>query len=92
MARTNKPQAWKEWHGFAVELKPDTELGLAILVAEYESGAYEPIAVSSTINEAKELAASNAAARTKRGGEAVSYKLWSQGIDGRYLTVPVVIR
>ncbi len=39
--------------GFTIEIKPDTELGLAMLIAEDEEGHHEPVAVASTINEAK---------------------------------------
>ena len=66
MARQTKKQTWKEWQGFAIELQPDTDLGLAMRIAEFEGGAYEPIAVASTINEAKELAAADMDARIKR--------------------------
>jgi len=97
MAKQTKKQPWKDWHGFAIELKPDTDLRGGILIAAYESGAYEPIAGVSTINEAKEIAASNMGWRMKRleRGEEVEcpacYKLWAPGVEGRYLTVPVVI-
>jgi len=29
--------------------------------------------------------------RMRRGGEKVTYKLWAQGLSGRYLTVPTPI-
>ena len=66
MART-QTQAWQEWHGFAIEIQPETDLRMGILVAEYESGAYEPIAVVATVNEAKEIAESNLRGRMRRG-------------------------
>ena len=91
MATTNK-QPWKEWHGFAIEIKPDTELRMGILVAEYDGGAYEPIAVVSTINEAKEIAASNLRARERSGRTTkLIYKVWAEGMQGRYLVVPIAI-
>ncbi len=96
MARTQKG-AWKEWHGFAIEIKPDTDLRMGILIAEYEGGAYEPIAVVATVNEAREIAQSSMRGRMRRleRGEEVAcpetYKLWAPGLRGRYLTVPVVI-
>ena len=75
------------------ELLPDTDLGLAILVAEDEEGAYQPVAVASTINEARELAASDFAARRRRlqkGDEPglcpARYQLWVQGFSGAYET------
>jgi hypothetical protein len=86
-------QAWKEWHGFAIEIKPHTDLGMGILAAGYESGAYEPVAVVSTVNEAKEIAESNMRARARRGDttSVLIYKLWAHGLEGRYLTVPTPI-
>ncbi len=77
--------------GFAIEIKDDTELGLAMLVAEDEEGRYEPVGVVVSINEAREIAASNMAYRRKqldRGGDPgicpYEYKVWAQGSDGDY--------
>ena len=79
------------YNGFALPLEPDTELGLAMLIAEDEDGHYEPVAVAATINEAKEIAESNLRCRMRsieRGADAgvcpVRYKLWARGIDGDY--------
>ena len=89
MARTKK-QA-KSYSGFAIPLQPDTELGMAMLIAEDEEGHHEPVAVVSTINEAKELAESDLRSRMRhleRGDDPVmcpyTYKLWARGIDGDY--------
>ena len=87
MARTRKqPQTY---NGFAFPLRPDTELGLAMLIAEDEEGHYEPVAVAATINEAKELADSDMRARmhsVEKGDDAgicpIRYKLWARGVDG----------
>ena len=82
----------KTGNGFAIPLEPDTALGLAMLIAEDEEGKYEPIAVASTISEAKELAASDFRAwrrRLERGDDPglypYVYKLWAQGIEGAYM-------
>jgi hypothetical protein len=90
MART-KAQS-KSYNGFAITLQPDTPLGLAMLIAEDEEGHHQPVAVASTINEAKELAQSDFLARRKRlergddpGLCPYLYKVWAQGIDGDYL-------
>ena len=79
------------YNGFALPLEPDTELGLAMLIAEDEDGHYEPVAVAATINEAKEVAESDLRGRMRsieRGEDAglcpVRYKLWARGIDGDY--------
>ena len=56
---TTKKDAWKPWHGFAIEIGPDTDLqGDGLLVYEYASGGYAPVAAVSTPNEAQEIAAS----------------------------------
>ena len=87
----NKKQT-KTYNGFAIPLQPDTNLGLAMLIAEDEEGHHEPVAVASTINEAKELADSDFRGRRRRleRGEDPGlcpyvYKVSAQGIDGYYL-------
>ena len=48
------------------QIRPDADLGLAMLVAEDEEGGYEPVAVASTLSEAYELAASDIVLRMKK--------------------------
>jgi hypothetical protein len=43
MARTTKQTKTPATPGFAIEIKDDTELGLAILVAVYAGGGYRPV-------------------------------------------------
>jgi hypothetical protein len=77
---------------FAIQIKDDTELGLAILVAEFADGTYQPIGVVVSINEAKEIAEGNMRCRMReleRGGEPACpecYKVWAQGLGGEYAT------
>jgi hypothetical protein len=77
--------------GFAIRIKDDTELGLAMLIAEDEEGHTEPIAVVATINEAVEIARHNFCAKLRRleadkdpGLCPWVYKVWAQGIGGDY--------
>lgn len=76
--------------GFAVKITPDTELGLAMLIAETEDGRYEPVAVVATVAEAQEIAQSDFARRFKETskGEDVAcparYAIWAQGVGGEY--------
>lgn len=85
----NKKQT-KTYNGFAIPLEPDTELGLAMLIAEDVDGRHEPIGVAATINEAKEMAdcdLRDRLRRIERGEDALCpscYKLWARGIDGDY--------
>src|SRR6266568_4544826 len=80
-----------------IEIKDDTELGLAILIAEFGEGNYQPVAVVVSINEAREIAESNLRARMKeleRGGEPACperYIVWAQGHDGSYRQVNEII-
>jgi len=82
MARTNKPA--QSNNGFAIPLQPDTDLGLAMLIAEDEEGQHEPVAVAGTIQEAKEIAESDLRSRMRRlergddpGICPYTYKLWA---------------
>ena len=61
------------------------------LIAEDEDGHHEPVAVTSTINEAKEIAESDLRSRMRRieRGEdpgicPYTYKVWARGSDGDY--------
>ena len=83
-----QPQAH---NGFAFELQPDTDLGLAMLIAEGEGGAHEPVGVVGTISEARDAAARDLRDRMRRlekGGDAglcpTMYRVWARGIDGDY--------
>ena len=89
---THTKRQTKSYNGFAIALQPDTDLGLAILIAEDEEGHYEPVAVASTINEAKEIAESDFRCRQRRlergddpGLCPHIYKVSARGIDGYYL-------
>lgn len=90
MTRTRKqPQTY---NGFAIPLQPDTELGLAMLIAEDDDGHYEPVAVVVSIAEAREVAQSDLSGRMRRlerdedpGLCPTRYKVWARGVDGYYL-------
>ena len=68
-----------------------------MLIAEDDDGNTQPIAVASTISEAKELAESDLRERMRkleRGQDAgislVRYKLWARGVDGEYLVATTI--
>jgi hypothetical protein len=89
MATTKKQ--FPTYNGFAILLQPDTDLGMAMLIAASEDGQHEPVAVVGTINEACEAAKSNLRNRMRRlelGEEPglcpTLYKVWARGIDGSY--------
>jgi hypothetical protein len=77
-------------NGFAIELTDETDLGQAMLIAESEDGDYEPIAIVSTIREARELARDDFRNRMKRVERddtppcPYTYKVWARGIDGEH--------
>jgi hypothetical protein len=76
-----------------IEIKDDANLGLAMLIAEFDGGSYQPVAAVSSINEARELAAGDMRARTKElelSGETTCpdrYVVWAQAADGSYRQV-----
>lgn len=86
---TKKQQKQTSTKGFAIPLTDATDLGLAMLIAESEGSQYEPVAVVSTIGEAREIAASDLRGRM-RGLERDqdpglcphAYTVWANGIDG----------
>jgi hypothetical protein len=93
----NAKKSHKTYNGFAIPLLPDTDLGLAMLIAEDDGGNCQPVAVASTISEGKELAASDMRERMRkleRGEDAcicpIRYKLWARGIDGEYLVATTI--
>lgn len=61
---------------------PDEDLGFAMLIAEDGEGAYQPVGLASTINEAKEIAQGFARKRTFK-----AYKLWAHDWEGDYVIV-----
>jgi hypothetical protein len=80
-----------------VDIKDDANLGLAMLIAEFGEGNYQPVAAVRSINEAREIATSDMRARTKeleRGGEPTCperYIVWVQGSDGSYRQVKEIM-
>jgi len=96
MARIRKRP--KTCNGFARPLQPDTQLGLAMLIAEDDEGPYKPVGVVISVNEAREIAASDMRDRMRRleRGEddaglcRYEFKVWAQGIDGDYRVASTV--
>ena len=77
-----------------IEIKDDANLGIAMLIAEFGEGNYQPVAAVGSINEAREIAQSNLRAKTRRlerdedpGLCPFAYKVWAQGPDGTYSPV-----
>ena len=70
-----------------IEIKEDANLGIAMLVAEFGEGSYQPVAAVSSINEAREIAASDLRARTtelERGGEPACPERYVVGARSRW--------
>ena len=76
--------------GFAIAIRRDTPLGLAMPIAEDEEGHTEPVGVVGSINEAREIAAGDMRRRRddlEHGGAPFcpyEYKVWAQGLGGEY--------
>jgi hypothetical protein len=80
-----------------IEVKDDAKLGLAMLIAEFGEGTYQPVGAVASIHEAREIAASDMRARTQeleRGGDPACperYVVWAQGADGSYRQVKEIM-
>lgn len=91
LARNKRTKREAPTPGFAIAIKPATDLGLAMLIAETDDGHYEPVAVVSSVAEAREIASGDFARRLKEtsiGREDVTcparYAIWAQGLGGDY--------
>ena len=73
--------------GFAIPLTDETELGLAMLIVEFETGDYLPLSPAATIAEARELAQHDLRQRRRQlegGGDPLCpavYKVWARGLQ-----------
>jgi hypothetical protein len=82
---TNRPALTP---GFAIQITDETNLGIALLIAEDAEGTYEPVGAVSTITEAREIANRDYGIRQgklQNGGEPLcpaAYKVWAAGLDG----------
>ena len=80
-----------------IEIKDDANLGIAMLVAEFDGGNHQPVAAVSSINEAHEIAVSDMRGRMRqleRGSEPACperYVVWAQGSDGSYRQVKEIM-
>ena len=74
--------------GFAIRLTDDTDLGIAMLIAEDDAGGYLPLGPVSTISEARWLAQRDLRQRmlqVEHGGSPFCptvYKVWARGLEG----------
>ena len=80
-----------------IDIKDDANLAIAMLIAEFGEGNYQPVAAVSSINEAREIAASDLRGRMKhleRGGEPACperYVVWAQASDGSFRQVSEIM-
>ena len=79
----------KATDGFAVEIKRNTDLGSAMLIARDEAGNNQPVAVVSSVAEACEMAVEHheASKLDEAGLQPVRYELWARGLQGVYRNV-----
>jgi hypothetical protein len=88
--KTTKKSAWQPWHGFAIEIGPDTELSEGILMQELvvpgQSIPYNrPVGAVVSVNEAREIAAS------RKNNESCTYRVWARGVEGELIPLPAEI-
>src|ERR1035437_6851190 len=96
MARTTKQTKTPAAPGFAVEIKDDTELGLAILVAEFGDGNYQPGGGNGehqrgARDRRQRHARTDVRPRARRDAELPrTYMVWAQGIEGEYIIAATI--
>ncbi len=75
--------------GFATEIKRDTDLGSAMLIARDDAGNNQPVAIVTSVSEACEMAVEHheASKLDKAGFQPVRYELWARGLQGVYRDV-----
>jgi hypothetical protein len=77
-------------NGFAGEITDATDVGLAMLIAEDDTGSYFPVGPVSTMAEGREVARRDLRSRMRQleqNGERfcpATYKVWARGLDGVY--------
>ena len=97
--KTTKKNARQEaTPGFALLITKDTDLGIAMLIAEDEDGHYEPVGPVANVGEAYEIAANNLSIRMdeveqgKDGGICpYAYRVWAAGLEGTYRTAWLIL-
>ena len=68
-----------------------------MLIAEFGEGGYQPVAAVASINEAREISATDMRARildVERGGEPACperYVVWAQGTNGSYRQIKEIM-
>ena len=88
MKTTTKNQPNQATPGFSIQLTEQTDLGIAMLIAEDDDGGYLPIGPVSTIAEGREIAQHHLCKQMSRlacGQEPfcpAMYKVWAHGLDG----------
>lgn len=84
------PELPKPYHPAFGTLEQDVDLGIAMLIAESETGQYEPVGPVATIKEAIDTARDDFARRLDaldHNGDPMHvevYKVWARNYDGDY--------
>ncbi len=96
--KTKKNARQEATPGFAILIAKETDLGIAMLIAEDEDEHYEPIGPVASVNEAYEIADSNLRSKRRemeRGGDPglcpYAYRVWAAGIEGTYRTAWLIL-
>ncbi|MEP7354742.1 MAG: hypothetical protein ABI824_16050 [Acidobacteriota bacterium] len=66
---------------------PNNDLGTALLVIEFEGGAHQPLALVSTLAEAREIVEYNFGSRARNANESAcptTYRLWARDDRGEF--------
>ena len=90
--RNTKKNTTPATPGFACEIKEDTGLGYAMLIAVFGDNTHQPIGIAGNIGEAREIADCDLKRRRRLnaiGGQGTApiptgYRVWARGRGGEY--------
>ena len=69
----------------AIQIAETTDLGIAMLIAEFRSGEYVPISAVGSLREAREIAQQHFSAMSH--AKKPQYRVWARGWKGAYESV-----
>ena len=72
---------------YAIRITETTDLGIAMLIAEFKTGAYVPVSSVVNLQEAREIARSHSANTPSSEKRPRLYRVWARGRAGAYESV-----
>ena len=71
----------------AIQIAETTDLGIAMLIAEFNTGEYFPVSAVGNLREAREIAQQHFNDVTRSRAKKPQYRVWARGWKGAYESV-----